>query len=238
MAFVTVVTLLSLFGQWTTIFDINPEFHPFCYFAIAIITVGLFVEVDTLWTMKVLWNIGVVWPCGIFIWMMDQALFNGIITAGVGQDALSIAIAIFTIAVIFAASGRLQLSIILASVIWYLLGAANFRVYTFRGDPLFFGDLLALRTALDVSDGYRIELTGNFVAGTLMLGALIVLALWTQRDLSGLWVRRKRILQGSVLTACVVAVACFMGGIEKLITTPGMPRAMIIAIASGSILKC
>lgn len=212
LAFVTGVTLLSLFGQWTTIFDINPAFHPFCYFAIAIITVGLFVEVDTRGTMKVLWNLGVVWLCGIFIWMMDQALFNGIITAGVGQDALSIAIAIFTIAVIFAASGRLQLSIILASVLWYLLGAANFLVYTFRGDPLFFGDLLALRTALDVSDGYRIEFTGNFVAGTLMLGALMVLALWTQRDLSGLGVRRKRILQGSVLTACVVAVACFMGG--------------------------
>lgn len=175
-AFTTMAVMYSLFPQWCQIFGINTNFYPYCYFSITVMGLALLFKVTPRGRARDAYDILVVGAEGVMMWMMTQAVFDGVVNAGMGQDGIAFCVAVFTMTLFFVITGRLRLGIILGSTFWYVLSIVNFFVFKFRGEALFAGDLLSLKTGLAVSEGYSFELSGNIVAGTIIFAAMVVLA--------------------------------------------------------------
>ncbi|MBQ4046047.1 MAG: sulfatase-like hydrolase/transferase [Lachnospiraceae bacterium] len=121
---------------------------------------------------------------------------------------------------IFALTGHSVCAVILLTVFCGLVGAANFFVMRFRGNPILPWDLRSLRTAMVVADNYEFSISERFVISITILAAALILGLIFRLHFEKkLFSFRNFSLKRLLLLICSVAAA---GGLSKAMMTPAI----------------
>ncbi|MBQ4045084.1 MAG: hypothetical protein II627_01440, partial [Lachnospiraceae bacterium] len=142
-------------------------------------------------------------------WLMAgmSQLFNYLILLAVGLA-------------IFALTGHSVCAVILLTVFCGLVGAANFFVMKFRGNPILPWDLRSVRTAMVVADNYEFSITERFMISMAILAAALILGLIFRLHFEKkLFSFRNFSLRRLLLLICSIAAA---GGLSKAMMTPAI----------------
>lgn len=168
------LALMSVFGQYEQT-QIPSQYWPST--VIAIFVTALFIAV----TFKFKgedrrnWRIVIVLASLFLIVAAHQtACGMPIVTSsrfdplGLIQLGLAFLIIAGLIALFFALTNRLRLSVRIVLVMLFVLSCVNFFLLKFRGDPFYVGDLLTANTGMEVAKNYAIGISGTIIAGIYM----------------------------------------------------------------------
>ncbi len=117
--------------------------------------------------------------CGVGFYVSAQLLSLGEFTWTSTADGPLHQLGAAWIAVVFAvlcAIGRARFAAVGTCVIVTVFGVANYALEQFRGRPFLLIDLDSIRTALNVSGSYELELDAVFITGLIYTAAFLLLA--------------------------------------------------------------
>lgn len=131
-------------------------------------------------------------------WLLIELPWNDNL-AGIAPNYVAANLAIVALlgGIIFLVGQRTRASLVVLVVLCLFIGAANFYLITFKGQPILPADLFALSTAASVAGGYTLFLTPRLVGCLLALGAFCVAL--------RLWCPARRITRWDVIVNCVAA---------------------------------
>ena len=147
---------------------------------------------------------------GIMVFLMSQVMMHtGLIYVNAAGAALSILICFFFVAVCCFITGRVFAGAVTASVILMLFATVDYAVYMFRGVELTPFDLLAIGTALNVSEEYEFPVTSGLVLAWTGIALFFVLL----SSFGTLQIARKNELKKAVpvLAVAVFAIVALSG---------------------------
>ncbi len=117
--------------------------------------------------------------CGVGFYAAAQVLSLGVFGWSSSADGPLHELGAAWIAVLFAllyALGRARFAVIGAGVVTAAFGIANYALTQFRGRPFLLIDFASLKTALNVSGSYELEIEPVFVLGVIYLLSFTLLA--------------------------------------------------------------
>lgn len=131
-------------------------------------------------------------------WLLIELPWNDNL-AGIAPSYVAANLAIVALlgGIIFLIGQRTRTSLVVLVALCLFIGAANFYIITFKGQPILPADLFALSTAASVAGGYTLFLTPRLVGCLLALGAFCVAL--------RLWCPARPITRWDVIVNCVAA---------------------------------
>lgn len=117
--------------------------------------------------------------CGVGFYAAAQLLSLGTFGWSSSADGPLHELGAAWIAVLFAifyAIGRARFAVIGTGVVTAVFGIANYTLTQFRGRPFLLIDLASIKTALNVSDSYELEIEPVFILGLIYVVAFTLLA--------------------------------------------------------------
>jgi phosphoglycerol transferase MdoB-like AlkP superfamily enzyme len=100
-------------------------------------------------------------------------------------------------------------TIILGALLIYLMSMVNYFVYLFRGNPLLPSDLLAWQTGMSVASNYEVSITEGFLAATILLYLIFVLACKLEKGKRRPAIMNRIIVAGSFLVILSLVFGTF-----------------------------
>ena len=158
---------------------------------------------------RVIYTLTVVLSAFITLYLTQTLLTVGLWSVNIWRAFLGFLCCLVPIALIYALTLRLRLSIIVGSVIPMMLATINYFVYNFRGSEFEPIDFLALKTAMSVVEGYDIALSDLFVYSWILY-ALFIFTLFSLPDPK---IRKGRKLHLRAVTSVGLIVCCITAGI-------------------------
>ncbi len=102
-------------------------------------------------------------------YIMEQFTYNSILDIYPVAIALNIALYYSLYFGLYVVTNSKKATMIITLLLSYLLGAANYFVLTFRGNPILPTDLASLTTAMNVAENYTYTLNSSFFTSALLL---------------------------------------------------------------------
>ncbi len=113
---------------------------------------------------------------GIMVFLMSQVLMGtGLKNVNAAGFIMSVLICFFFVAVCCVIAGKPFTGAVTGSVILMLFASVDYAVYMFKGVELTPYDILAIRTALNVSEKYELPVTAGFVLAWTVMALFFVL---------------------------------------------------------------
>ncbi len=118
---------------------------------------------------------GTIFVSAIIVFLMSQFMLNaGIKNLNAGGWLLSISICFLWLFIFSFVCGKLFPGIVIGSVLLMIFASADYTVYLFRGNELTPLDILSIKTALSVSEGYIFRANACFVLAWLGIAAYLI----------------------------------------------------------------
>ena len=148
-------------------------------------------------------------PAAAFF-IMEQFTYNSIRDIYPVAVALNMALYYSLYFGIYVLTNSRKATVIVTLVLSYFLGAANYFVLTFRGNPILPTDIASLTTAMNVAENYTYTLNSSFFTSALLLFFLCIGFCRISQDKKMNLKRR-----GALLGTVVALVFCVTGVIRQ-----------------------
>jgi phosphoglycerol transferase MdoB-like AlkP superfamily enzyme len=146
-------------------------------------------------------------PCISYI--LFEYVTGNLLTIPIFMAVLNIGwICIFYL-LIFAITGTTKITIPVVSILLYILSLAETFVVSFRGQPIMYWDIWALKTALSVSGHYEYIITKEMVIAGVLIVLINLVAFIFPRKVKG--IKFKLIWAGASVTAAACYIFWFFG---------------------------
>lgn len=110
---------------------------------------------------------------------------------------------------IYALIRNCKQTIIVGTLLIYLMGMVNYFVYLFRGNPLLPSDLLAWQTGMSVASNYEVMITEGYLSATVLMYLVLALACKLERGEKRPSVINRILVAGSFLLISGVIYGAF-----------------------------